>query len=91
MDQRDPDPGAQSGEDDQAALAARGAVPRLGQARGVRVVDDVDLPLEGLGEDRGVLAGPGDGFAVMATIEATRRSAELGGVEVTVEPVAGAR
>ena len=36
------------------------------------------------GEDRGALAGPGDGVAVMAAIEAARRSAELGGAEVTV-------
>jgi predicted dehydrogenase len=36
------------------------------------------------GEDRGLLAGPGEGVAVMAAIEAARRSAELGGAEVTV-------
>ncbi|HWO15347.1 MAG TPA: Gfo/Idh/MocA family oxidoreductase [Solirubrobacterales bacterium] len=36
------------------------------------------------GEDRGALAGPADGVATMATIEAARRSAELGGAEVTV-------
>lgn len=36
------------------------------------------------GEDRGALAESGDGVAVMATIEAARRSAELDGAEVTV-------
>lgn len=36
------------------------------------------------GEDPGALAGPGDGVAVMAAIEAARRSADLDGAEVTV-------
>jgi predicted dehydrogenase len=36
------------------------------------------------GEDRGALACSEDGVAVMAAIEAARRSADLGGAEVTV-------
>ncbi|HEU5143458.1 MAG TPA: hypothetical protein VFU04_09920, partial [Solirubrobacterales bacterium] len=43
------------------------------------------------GEDAGSLAGPRDGVAAMAVVEAAGRSARLGGAEVTVaEPVGAA-
>ena len=37
------------------------------------------------GEDPGELAGPADAVAAISVVEAVRRSAELGGAEVTVE------
>lgn len=40
------------------------------------------------GGERGALASAADGVRAMAAIEAARRSAELGGAEVTVAPVA---
>ena len=60
VDQRGADAGAEGGHDDQAALAARGAVLDLGQPGGVGVVDDVHLAPGRLGEQRvGVGADPG--------------------------------
>jgi predicted dehydrogenase len=42
------------------------------------------------GDERAPLAGAADGAVAMAVVEAVRRSAELGGAEVTVAPVAEA-
>lgn len=46
--------------------------------------------LEALQAGRTPLATAADGAAAMAVVEAARRSAELGGAEVTVAPLAGA-
>ncbi len=45
--------------------------------------------LEALRDANPVLATAADGVAAMAVVEAARRSAELGGAEVTVSPAAG--
>jgi hypothetical protein len=42
------------------------------------------------GHPHGLLATADDGAVTMAVVEAARRSAELGGAEVTVAPLAGA-
>lgn len=46
--------------------------------------------LEALRDGSPVVAGAADGVAAMAVVEAARRSAALGGAEVTVAPTAGA-
>ena len=60
VDERGADAGAERGEDDQALAALRGAVPRLGEAGGIRVVDDVHVAAGRVGEQPvGVGADPG--------------------------------
>ena len=55
-----PDPSSEGGDDHQAAAPLRRAVPRLGQPRRIRVVDDVYVAARGRGEE-GVRVGADPG------------------------------